>query len=389
MYAFYSKTVFKDLRALSFEYVPPNLPHREKQLERLYTLFKPLFMIGRGQNVFLKGSVGTGKTVVSKKFCIDFQRKCYQNGKNIRFVFVNCREANSNQAVMLKILHHFQTRFPDRGFSISEMIAILRNIIVSKNIHMLIVLDDCDTLLQKSTELIFNFTRFNDTLIEDAKSSVSLILISQSDIFQYLDRATISTFKRTNIVEFGKYSASELLDILYQRVELAFLPDVVSEDAIELIADIASEWGDARYAIEILEKAGLLADESNSDCVTVEDVRAARAVTYSVVTEDKLKDLADHAKLILLAIARSLRKKGYVQTSYAEKNYEVVCEEYDVKKVGHTQFWKYLKHLDSTGMINTKISYGGKDGKTTFISIPNIPVDVLEKKLCNIIEKKV
>ncbi|RLI00337.1 cell division control protein Cdc6, partial [Candidatus Bathyarchaeota archaeon] len=35
-------TVFKDEGKLSLDYVPPHLPHREKELKILATTFKPL-----------------------------------------------------------------------------------------------------------------------------------------------------------------------------------------------------------------------------------------------------------------------------------------------------------------------------------------------------------
>ena len=76
----------------------------------------------------------------------------------------------------------------------------------------------------------------------------------------YLDDATVSTFKRSNIIKFGKYNSAQLCDIVNQRIELAFNPGVVEPEVPTLIGDIGQEYGDARYAIEVLEKAGQRCD---------------------------------------------------------------------------------------------------------------------------------
>ena len=64
----YSASVMKDLRVLDFDFVPDELPHRNEQLRFLARLFKPL-LDQIAQNVVIKGPVGTGKTVLAKKFC--------------------------------------------------------------------------------------------------------------------------------------------------------------------------------------------------------------------------------------------------------------------------------------------------------------------------------
>jgi cell division control protein 6 len=58
----YGRTVFKDESKLSFDFVPDELPHREKQLNRLFILFRSVLTSDMAQNALLVGSVGTGKT---------------------------------------------------------------------------------------------------------------------------------------------------------------------------------------------------------------------------------------------------------------------------------------------------------------------------------------
>ncbi len=377
-----SSSVVKNLNVLDFDYAPEELIHRDEQLRFLAQMFKPL-LSRVSQNVIIKGPVGTGKTVIAKKFCSSLVSLARKQGKIIEYAHINCRKRSTDAMVLLGILNHFDSRFPDRGFSVPEMLQVLRKQLQKREAQLLVVLDEVDALLKKdSSNLIYDLTRFSDeSLIE--KIPVSLILISQKDIVPLIDPATLSTFKRSNILLLGKYTHDELYDIVRQRVDLAFHGDTINEDCIDLIADIASEWGDARFAIELLWKAGIAADHQHVEIVTPEHVRAAKAETYSIVTESKLKNLDRHQLFTLYAVAKRLKKDGtaYVNTGEAEKTYAITCEEFNERPRTHTMFWNYLKEIEGAGFINIKPSGKGHLGTTQLISLPDIPAEIVGNKV--------
>ena len=377
-----SSSVIKDLNPLDFDYVPEELPHRDEQLRFLAQMFKPLLSCV-SQNVVIKGPVGTGKTVIVKKFCNSLVKLARKQGKIIEYVHINCRKRSTDAMSLLGILNHFDPRFPDRGFSIQEMLQVLRKQLQKRDVQLLVALDEADALIKKSgSNLIYDLTRFSDESSRE-KIPVSLLLISQKDVIPMLDPATLSTFKRSNVLPFDKYTRNELYDIIKQRVYLAFHNETVNEDCIDLIADITSEWGDARFAIELLWKAGIAADHQHVEMVTPEHVRAAKAETYSVVTETKLRNLERHQLLTLYSIAKRLKKDGtaYVNTGDAEKTYAVTCEEYNEKPRTHTMFWHYLKEIEGAGFINIKPSGKGHLGTTQLISLPDIPAEIVNNKV--------
>ena len=70
-------------------------------------------------------------------------------------------------------------------------------------------------------------------------------------ILKTIDESTMSTLQH-NVIDLDNYTHSQLRDILDYRVSEAFWENVVRPDTIQLISDMTSSRGDARYAIEIL-----------------------------------------------------------------------------------------------------------------------------------------
>ena len=377
----YQQRIIKYPAKLSFDFVPEKLVHRDKEMQRLFSMFRQTVEGGMAQRAFLTGNVGTGKSAMSKRFCMDFKDWSHEKGKGMEFVIVNCRSRNTPASVLLKIIDHFDKGFPDRGFSTTEMLEILRKHIDKKNTHLIVVLDEINVLIKRSgTDLLYALTRFDDESL-GGDQKLSLILISQKPVYEFLDPATLSTFKRTNTIQFENYGKDQLWDILRDRVELALYPGSVEDETLELIADIASEWGDARFGIELLENSGMIASEEDLDMIAPDHVRSAKAMTHSVITESNLAPLSDHMMLALLGISGAIKKKVYITTSEAEKAYALACEEYEEKPRAHTRYWEYLKELDGYGLLTLKISGKGHVGKTTLISLPDIPSTVLAEKV--------
>jgi len=118
-----------------------------------------------------------------------------------------------------------------------------------------------------------------------------------------------------------------------------------------------------------------------------EHVRTAKSDITTIGI--KIEDLNLHEQLILMLIARKLKKGGaYTTTGEVEELYGVACEEYNQKPRGHTQFWNYIKNLDAYGFIIAKKSGEGIIGNTTIISLPDMPAKEVEEMLVRKFEKK-
>ncbi|MHA1713954.1 MAG: Cdc6/Cdc18 family protein, partial [Candidatus Ranarchaeia archaeon] len=224
----------------------------------------------------------------------------------------------------------------------------------------------------------------------NATQRLSMIGITRDAAFrQGLDRSTLSTLQH-NIIHLPPYTAENLFDIVSQRANEALYQGCITDDAIALIADIAvAEHGDARYAIELLWRAGKTADDEMIFKIIPEHVRSAKADTHPVVRREILNDISRPQLLLLLALARTLRRSdlAYCTMGDLENAYHIVSEEYQQTPRGHTQIWEYIKDLHHHNIIETKISGAQMRGKTTLISLPDVPARVLENHIVQLLEQ--
>jgi cell division control protein 6 len=377
-----SSSLVKDPRVLDFSYVPEQLVHREGQMKMLSALFSPVLDGPLSQTAFLLGPVGTGKTCLATRFCQDFVA-AGKGIKAIEYKFVNCRDKRKNITVMYEICKTYQP-FIGKGYSVSDLLEVVRKDIEKRKIHLVIVLDEVDALLLgDGPDMIYSLTRFDEG--RPQTGSLSLIMISTKNILNNLDVATMSTFKRSHIINFGAYTEKELMDIVKQRVTLGLYPGVMPVRVMEEIAHMASEQGDARRAIELIQFASAFADQEARTKIAMEDLRKAKASIAKVDVEPFIVTLERHKKLALLGIARALKARSSITMGEAQKNYTVACEEVDEKPRSHTQFWKYIQDLSAVGVIDSSQSGRGIQGSTTLISMAELPaktlIEVLEKDL--------
>lgn len=387
-------SVFKDETKLDINYVPHRLPHRDRELRLLMEFFSFLLRTPEKmtQRIMITGDVGTGKTALSQRFGAEITREANKLGTNLRSIHVNCREYRGS---LFLILHHvvsiFHPNFPRRGYSAEELLGILLQVLDDQKAHVILTLDEFESLVEREgSEAVYKLTRLQEMRLNKPQR-ISLICILRSlKVIEKLDASARSTLQ-SNIIHLEGYSKQQLMDILNDRVSLAFKSLTVPEDTASLTAELAfSENGNARFGIELLWRAGKYADAEDLDTVVPECVRKAASSIYAVMRKSDLALLRLHEKLFLLGVARLFKEseKAYASLTEAEQAYAVVCEGFDVQPYSHTQLWKYLRALSALGIVKTEVSAAGSRGRSTLISLPRIPAYELEKELSVLLQKE-
>ena len=370
---------------LSYDWTPSELVGREGELSELASMFFGIENHNVSCRAVVTGNVGSGKTVLTRRFCMDISSKL-EGRRKVTTAHVNCRSHPSTSQVLQQIALSLDSGHPERGFSSGEVIQSIRRNLRSHGEHLLLILDEVDVLIRRdSSDLIYKLLRIDED--QDGEGSLSLIMVSQDDsLFTLFEKAIKSRLGQSNTLHMKSYRANELKGITRQRYEAACRPGSVSEEVLEKIGIFAEEsGGDARMAIELLEGAIRRAEMGGRGDVLEEDVLPSKIRSASV-EPNQVDDLKLHQKLVLLGICRRLKKAEEVSSGDARKLYELVCEENSESPRGYTTFWKYMKHLESEGLIVSRSSSSNKGrGRTQYITMPNsVPAVIgsrIEKEL--------
>lgn len=354
------RKVFSDERALSPEFVPDSLPGREKELEELAKLIKPIAYSKRITPLLIHGPPGTGKTT-----CVKYvmeQLKEYSD--SVYCVYVNCWSHSSKLAVLSVIAEKLQLILPRRGLASDEVFARIQQCMKHDGKQVMLVLDEVDRLFHRREEKI---------LYDVARSEgFGIACISNNEqAFSSLDERIKSSLQVRKL-GFKRYTPLQLKEILGLRAKKAFIPGKCEEEAIALCAAHAAKLGgDARIAIETLWKAGLLAEERNAVSVSGEDARKAMLEVDEANNSKmrlKLDSLNNSEKLVLELLKKN---GGSMNSGRLYEEYSGTSKETDRSVRNH------VEELEKKGFVSVEESMLGI-GRTRVVRLL-FPTELLDK----------
>jgi cell division control protein 6 len=180
----------------------------------------------------------------------------------------------------------------------------------------------------------------------------------------------LSSLSEEEIV-FRPYDASELRNILLERVKAAFCDNSLSDGALGLCAALAAaEHGDARRALDLLRVAGEVAERTGAAVVAEEHVREAeKSIEHNRVVE-ALQNLTLHSKLVVLSVyhLNKMNTRGAITGEISEVYIEL-SGELGIAPLTQRRLSTLVNELDTMGLVNAKVISMGRYGRTKKIRL--------------------
>ena len=367
--------IFKDREVLRHSYRPQILPHRKPQIDEVASILAPSLRNETPSNILIYGKTGTGKTACVRYVGTELEKASSKMGTFCRIVHLNCEVIDTQYRVLAQIAKCLdvvdemssdktKTHIPMTGWPTDQVYAELKNQLEAGGGVLVIVLDEIDKLVKKSgDDTLYNLTRINSDL---RNSKVSIIGISNDLSFKdFLDPRVLSSLSEEEIV-FPPYNAPQLVDILAQRAEGAFMPGAIAEGVIPLCAALAAqEHGDARRALDLFRISGELADRDESQQVSEAHVKQAQAKIETDSMIECIATLPTQSKLILFSMLTLEQLGQNIFTSgEVSRIYQNIAPSVELDVLTHRRITDLISELNMLGVINTRVVSRGRYGRT-------------------------
>jgi len=336
-----SETLFKDELALDFEYQPKLLKFREDEQFQIASSIKPMFQKHNGKNVLIIGKPGIGKTVATKHILTEIE----QETNDIIPIYVNCWQKDTPFKIILSICESIGYRFTQNK-NTDELLTEISRILNKRS--SVIVLDEIDKI--QDHQILYSF-------LEDLYRKSIVLITNNKDFLSALDQRILSRLIPETI-EFNPYSKEETYEILKHRSSLAFYPNVLSEDALKLIADKSFEMKDVRTGLFLLRESGTIAEQKLKKKIDLEDSEKAieKLVDFKIKNSSLLAE--DQNKVL------DLIKENTGKTT---KEIHQIIE----PSISYRTFFRKLKDLEEASLISLTEENKG-EGKKTIVNFGSV-----------------
>ena len=376
--------LFQRKDRLSIDYVPNYLPHRDKQIRKIGLILATALKGGVPSNILCYGQTGTGKTAVAKYVLDELQRKSQDTNKQgLAYSYINCRTVNTHYRILARLCNDLNLsvkKVPFTGLPTDEVFQKFHDGLDRKGQLTIVILDEIDFLARnRENDVLYDLTRVGSQL---KHSNLRLIGISNDLTFkEMLDARVLSSLSEEEIV-FTPYTATELKDILSDRADQAFQPNVVRPGVINLCSALAArEHGDARRAIDLLRVAGEIAERNGNNTVVEDHVREAVQQIDADTIHHAIKSMPIHMKFVLYAIyLLEKNNQRKVNTGDVFLIYQEICKATNTESLTQRRISDLLSELDIEGLINTRIISRGRYGRTKIISL-NVGIQNIQQLL--------
>jgi cell division control protein 6 len=363
-------SVFKNKDALTTNWKPDTILHRDKQISNLASILAPALKGDDPSNVFIYGSVGTGKTLITKHVTDELGEVAEAEQVALNIVYINCKMkkvADTEYRLLAKLCNQLGEDVPSTGLPTDEVYNRFFEALQEQQGVVIIALDEIDALVKKvGDEFLYNLTRINDDL-ENTKVSI-LGISNDLNFTEYMDSRVKSSLSEEEII-FSPYNAIELREILKERTDKGFVEGVLKDGVISKCSALAAqEHGDARRALDLLRVAGELAERGSSEEIDKSHVDKAQQKIERDRVVETVRSQPKHSKIVLYTILEMAQGEK-VATGDVYSKYKEFCSEIDVSPLTQRRVSGLISELDMLGVINANVISKGRYGRTRQISV--------------------
>jgi len=366
----------RDPDPLDSSYIPEKLNLRSKEIEYIEgNVIAPL-REGRGSTLMAYGNSGVGKTVTAK----------YLLRENPDFITVyeNALSSSSLRQVISDALAKMGRINPGKSLGFDYMFKAMKTLSSEKKKKVLLVIDEARNVVRSDPEGFRNLVMAS----ESYGLGFSAIIISIENPMLYVQSDLIRPGFPVFVLKFSSYTRNELFRILKERCDKSLVESAYDDILVDFIAGIAEQFGSARVAIELLQKAAHLAEYRGGDYISSDDVRAARAMINPFFTESKLSELDPSELITLLSICRCIGSGIRTNVSCVSRSVAQLREEYSMPRIRNFNLYRILRKLENSGLVESRIiGLGDRKGVNKVIEINDLPVSVLSEKIQSLIER--
>ena len=356
--------VFKDKTPLDHRFLPSKLVHRDDQIKHIAKYWIDVLNEVTPSNLTLYGKTGTGKTAASK-FAREQLLEVAEDEKIfLKIEYIRCTDYTTEYQVIARLCNQLGRKVPNRGWTKAEIINTFRDIFIpnafGKTLHLIVILDEIDILLEKDGDgLLYTLTRTDN---------VSILSISNYLDFKKLIKSRVTSSLNDIEIVFPPYGADQLADILKERADLSFNEDILEPDVIPLCSAMAAkEEGDARYALDLLKNSGEIAFDEDAPSVSSDHVRRAKdRIEHNKIT-DIISTLPLQQQRLLEAVLMLTNRGEEISSGKLYDTYKEISKK---DAVTYRRIFDFVNDLELLGIISTNtISRGRGKGRTNIIKL--------------------
>ncbi len=254
-----SASIFKNETALDPSFAPRGqIAFRENENKYIAECIKPLLQRRNGKSLIIFGPPGIGKTLACQKV----KEALEEETDEVLVFYINLWKKNTQHKIILELCDQLDYKFTHNKSS-EDLLQIVKQKINQNS--AVFIFDEADRA--ESLELLYQFA-------EDIYRKTIILITNDKDWIYKLDPRLKSRLMPDSL-EFKKYTLQEIKQILKSRIQLAFNPEIISEEILSMVAQKTLQTGDIRTGLFLLRESAMIAESKSLKKITKEHMQQA------------------------------------------------------------------------------------------------------------------